>query len=409
MIAAGRARRARASPAAACSRRTWGSTQIARVCRPNPSRDAPGRGRAGFRAGDPLAHRACSLEGVDERLDLPGLVRLQRSLDDEPGVAAVDRPRDARGPRDPRPGSRRRSRAPRASCSFSTRTRWAGLRSTRWKRCANVCRRSSRRQAWTTHNVRLAGDTALAGGNRRDDQGRPGPDRDRRVPRQLPAAGALPARDRGAALSRARRRRLPLAASLGLTTLVLPGLPRPRRARPTSCRLRSRCSCCRWARTTTSSSSAGSGARRKSCLCARRSRAAAPRASRAIGVAGLALALSFAALALIDLRQFREFAFAMSRRGATRRVRDPRAPDPRAHLALRRPELVAAETASPAARPRGGLRNEERALSGARCLRNEERALSGARCLRNEERALSGALLDQRIRQAGCAFVRSSG
>jgi RND superfamily putative drug exporter len=38
---------------------------------------------------------------------------------------------------------------------------------------------------------------------------------------------------------------------------------------------------------------------------------AAPRASRAISVAGLALALSFAALALIDLRQFREFAFAM--------------------------------------------------------------------------------------------------
>ncbi len=38
---------------------------------------------------------------------------------------------------------------------------------------------------------------------------------------------------------------------------------------------------------------------------------AAPRASRAIGVAGLALALSFATLAFIDLRQFREFAFAM--------------------------------------------------------------------------------------------------
>jgi RND superfamily putative drug exporter len=38
---------------------------------------------------------------------------------------------------------------------------------------------------------------------------------------------------------------------------------------------------------------------------------AAPRASRAITVAGLALAFSFAALALIDLRQFREFAFAM--------------------------------------------------------------------------------------------------
>jgi putative drug exporter of the RND superfamily len=38
---------------------------------------------------------------------------------------------------------------------------------------------------------------------------------------------------------------------------------------------------------------------------------AAPRASRAIGVAGLALAVSFASLALIDLREFREFAFAM--------------------------------------------------------------------------------------------------
>jgi putative drug exporter of the RND superfamily len=38
---------------------------------------------------------------------------------------------------------------------------------------------------------------------------------------------------------------------------------------------------------------------------------AAPRASRTIGVAGIALALSFSALALIPLRQFREFAFAM--------------------------------------------------------------------------------------------------
>jgi RND superfamily putative drug exporter len=38
---------------------------------------------------------------------------------------------------------------------------------------------------------------------------------------------------------------------------------------------------------------------------------AAPRASRAIGIAGLALAFSFASLALIDLRQFREFALAM--------------------------------------------------------------------------------------------------
>jgi putative drug exporter of the RND superfamily len=38
---------------------------------------------------------------------------------------------------------------------------------------------------------------------------------------------------------------------------------------------------------------------------------AAPRASRTIAIAGLALALSFATLAIIPLRQFREFAFAM--------------------------------------------------------------------------------------------------
>jgi putative drug exporter of the RND superfamily len=40
--------------------------------------------------------------------------------------------------------------------------------------------------------------------------------------------------------------------------------------------------------------------------------AAAPRASRTIAIAGVALALSFATLALIPLRQFREFAFAMT-------------------------------------------------------------------------------------------------
>jgi putative drug exporter of the RND superfamily len=39
---------------------------------------------------------------------------------------------------------------------------------------------------------------------------------------------------------------------------------------------------------------------------------AAPRASRTIAIAGLALALSFAALAFVPLREFREFAFAMT-------------------------------------------------------------------------------------------------
>jgi RND superfamily putative drug exporter len=41
-------------------------------------------------------------------------------------------------------------------------------------------------------------------------------------------------------------------------------------------------------------------------------RRAAPRASRAISVAGLALAFTFAALAIVPLAPFREFAFAMA-------------------------------------------------------------------------------------------------
>jgi RND superfamily putative drug exporter len=39
---------------------------------------------------------------------------------------------------------------------------------------------------------------------------------------------------------------------------------------------------------------------------------AVPRASKAISVAGIALALSFAALAIVPLDAFREFAFMMS-------------------------------------------------------------------------------------------------
>ncbi|HET8605801.1 MAG TPA: MMPL family transporter [Gaiellaceae bacterium] len=45
---------------------------------------------------------------------------------------------------------------------------------------------------------------------------------------------------------------------------------------------------------------------------ARAIRAAAPRASRAISIAGVALALSFATLSIVPLRPFREFAFAMA-------------------------------------------------------------------------------------------------
>ena len=71
---------------------------------------------------------------------------------------------------------------------------------------------------------------------------------------------------------------------------------------------------------------------------------AAPRASRTIAVAGLALALSFATLAIIPLRQFREFAFAMTVGVLLDAfvIRALLVPCPR--LALRRALLVAGPT-----------------------------------------------------------------
>ena len=71
---------------------------------------------------------------------------------------------------------------------------------------------------------------------------------------------------------------------------------------------------------------------------------AAPSASRAIGVAGLALAFSFAALALIDLRQFHEFAFAMCVGVLLDAFVVRTRPDPGSDLPLRRAQLLASQT-----------------------------------------------------------------
>ena len=72
------------------------------------------------------------------------------------------------------------------------------------------------------------------------------------------------------------------------------------------------CCWCRSGRTTTCSWSAGSGRRHGHCRRREAVAIAAPRASRAITTAGIALAASFALLAVIPLEQFRHLAIIMA-------------------------------------------------------------------------------------------------
>ena len=64
-----------------------GLTQIQGLPSDAEPRRAQDAAAQGFAPGI-LSPTVVLLEGVDDQLDLPGLVRLQRSLDDEPGVAA---------------------------------------------------------------------------------------------------------------------------------------------------------------------------------------------------------------------------------------------------------------------------------------------------------------------------------
>ena len=68
---------------------------------------------------------------------------------------------------------------------------------------------------------------------------------------------------------------------------------------------------------------------------------ATPRASKTITVAGLALAASFAALAIVPLQAFRELAFTLAVGRANRRIPRSLRTRARPHLPLRRPQLVA--------------------------------------------------------------------
>ena len=272
---------------------------------PRLAQDAAARG---FAPGI-LSPTVVLLEGVDERLDLPGLVRLQRSLDDEPGVAA------SIGPATPAareiPGLVLAGEADAARYLIVLDQEPVGgpaidaVEALRERLPALV-----EAAGLADANVRLAGDTALAG------------ETVETIKHDLVRIGiaaflvnflllALFLRAIVAPLYLVLSSGLALAASIGLTTLVFQGFLGhdeltyhvPFAVAVLLLSLGSDYNVFVVGRIWQHAEE----------LPLREAIAtAAPRASRAIGIAGLALALSFAALALIDLRQFREFAFAMS-------------------------------------------------------------------------------------------------
>ena len=247
------------------------------------------------------------LEGVDRRLDLPGLVRLQRALAEEPGVAAAVGPasplaREIPGLVFGREESARYllvlDREPQGSSAIEVVQR---LR----ERVLALLDEAGLPEA----RVRLAGDTALAD------------ETVETISEDLLRIGIAAflvnflllvvfLRAVLAPLYLVLASTLALAASIGLTTLVFQGLLGhddltyhvPFAVAVLLLSLGSDYNVF----------VVGRIWQQAERMPLREAIATtAPRASRAITVAGLALAASFAALALIDLRQFREFAFAM--------------------------------------------------------------------------------------------------
>jgi RND superfamily putative drug exporter len=285
-----------------------GLTQIQGLPSDAEPRRAQDAAAQGFAPGI-LSPTVVLLEGVDDQLDLPGLVRLQRSLDDEPGVAA------SIGPATPAareiPGLVLAGEADAARFLLVLGHDPVGgpaidsVEALRDRLPALV-----EEAGLEDAQVRLAGDTALAA------------ETVETIKRDLVRIGiaaflvnflllALFLRALVAPLYLVLSSGLALAASLGLTTLVFQGFLGhdeltyfvPFAVAVLLLSLGSDYNVF----------VVGRIWREAEELPLREAIAtAAPRASRAIGVAGLALALSFAALALIDLRQFREFAFAMS-------------------------------------------------------------------------------------------------
>ena len=285
-----------------------GLTQIVGLPHDSGPRVAERAASAGFAAGI-VSPTVVLVEGVDRRLDLPGLVRLGRLLDDEPGVAATIGPASeaARAV----PGLVFSAKAPAARYvvvlddephggpAIDTVERLK-------ERMPALLERSGLRDA----RVSYAGDTALAA------------ETVDTITHDLARIGlaaflvnflllAIFLRSLVAPLYLVLASTLALAASIGLTTLVFQGFLGHDELTyfvpfAVSVLLLSLGSDYNVFVVGRIWQTAEEMPLRDAIATA------APRASRAIGVAGVALALSFASLALIDLRQFREFAFAMS-------------------------------------------------------------------------------------------------
>jgi putative drug exporter of the RND superfamily len=285
-----------------------GLTQVQGLPAHSEPRRAQDAAAQGFAPGI-LSPTVVLLEGVDERLDLPGLVQLQRSLGDEPGVAA------SIGPATPAareiPGLVLAGEADAARFLLVLdHDPVGGPAIDSVEALRNRLPALVEAAGLADADVRLAGDTALAGETVETIK--------HDLVRIAIAAFlvnflllALFLRSIVAPLYLVLASGLALAASIGLTTLVFQGFLGhdeltyhvPFAVAVLLLSLGSDYNVFVVGRIWQHAEE----------LPLREAIAtAAPRASRAIGVAGLALALSFAALALIDLRQFREFAFAMS-------------------------------------------------------------------------------------------------
>jgi putative drug exporter of the RND superfamily len=285
-----------------------GLTQIVGLPQDSEPRVAQRAAAAGFAAGI-VSPTVVLLEGVDRELDLPGLVRLGRLLDDEPGVAA------SIGPASPAaravPGLVFSGEAPAARYLVILEDEpHGGPAIDTVQRLEQRMPSLLERAGLDDARVSYAGDTALAA------------ETVDTITHDLARIGlaallvnvlllAVFLRSLVAPLYLVLTSALALAASIGLTTLVFQGFLGheeltyfvPFAVAVLLLSLGSDYNVFVVGRIW---QTAEQMPLREAIATA------APRASRAIGVAGLALAFSFASLALIELRQFREFAFAMS-------------------------------------------------------------------------------------------------
>jgi RND superfamily putative drug exporter len=285
-----------------------GITQIQGLPESSEQRRAQDAAAQGFAPGI-LSPTVLLLEGVDGNADLPGLVRLQRALEREPGIATAIGPATPAAREIPGLVLAKSNAAARYLLVLEDEPQGGPAVDT-------VERLRERLPALTEEaglsgvDVRLAGDTALAG------------ETVETITHDLIRIGiaaflvnfillAIFLRALIAPLYLVLASALALAASIGLTTLFFQGFLGhdeityhvPFAVAVLLLSLGSDYNVFVVGRIW---QCAEGGPSLREAIAT-----AAPRASRAIGVAGLALALSFAALALIDLRQFHEFAFAM--------------------------------------------------------------------------------------------------